>query len=174
MTDKPMDLKPCPFCGSKAHAYFEETEATMEKTWVAHCPTSGCLEDVVPAEIWNRRAPVESVPAPAGLAHPAAASQIDFVRERLERGEAIQPEAAQVLADWLTAALGDRAPIDRASLSPRPATGARECWAYFYTGEDAPATPMYWAEEPTEAATGGVWVRMVEAPTTGADQGGAT
>ncbi len=47
-----------------------------------------------------------------GLRNHVAASQIGFVRERLERGEAIQPEAAQVLADWLTAALGDRAPVE--------------------------------------------------------------
>lgn len=53
-----------------------------------------------------------------GLRNHVAASQIGFVRERLERGEVIQPEAAQVLADWLTAALGDRTPRPSGSGSP--------------------------------------------------------
>lgn len=69
--DRPADLLPCPFCGSTPAKYFEETEESRKKIWQAHCPKIGCLEALVPIEIWQCRAP-QSVPgAPAADLDPA-------------------------------------------------------------------------------------------------------
>ncbi len=75
---------------------------------LADCHTLDAIRDADIAVQVKSTDPRDNAP---GLRNHVAASQIGFVRERLERGEAIKPEAAQVLADWLTAALGDRAPI---------------------------------------------------------------
>lgn len=101
-TEKPLDLKPCPFCGGPAVIDSVGGPNTPFQAECTKCLATGhrAPYEKKAAEFWNRRAPVESVPAPVGL---------DM--------EATEAHLKVCTCGYCAARL-------RASLSPRPATGA--------------------------------------------------